>query len=65
MPKRKKIKVYTGEELKNLTSDKYYPLDVSNTYLCWTKEGEGMDVNNRNRIAKAIKFQDLIDLIIK
>ena len=63
--RRKKIKVYTGDDLMNLQSDEYQPLDVGNTYLCWAKEGEGMDIHDRNRVAKAIKFQDLIDLILK
>jgi len=61
----KKIKVYTGDDLMNLQSDQYIPLDVGATYLCWAKKGEGMDINDRSRVAKAIKLSDLIDLIIK
>ena len=63
--RKKKIKVYTGDELRNLTSDQYIPLDVSNTYLCWAKDGEGMDINDRSRVSKAIKFSDFVELIIK
>lgn len=62
---KKKIKVYEGKDLVNLQSDEYIPLDVENTYLCWPVAGEGIDVNDRSRVAKAIKLSDVIERLIK